>query len=379
VSIVWSAEQEELRKVVRHFCDHRSTEDDVRALMQSETGFEAEVWAQMGGQLGLQGLSIPESYGGSGFSQLELTLVMEELGRNLLCAPYLGTVGFAAALLEETGNEAVCQRLLPAIASGELIVGVAYQGERPTGREVAPDVRASRSEDAWVLDGSASFVLDGTSADLLLVVAHDDERLALFTVDPGHAGVTRLPQPTVDQTRRFAQIRLDACPGELVETARDPRAVLRDALDRAAINLAAEQVGGAQRMLDMSVEYAKLRQQFGRPIGSFQAIKHRCADMLLEVEGARSAAYHAAACVASGSEEVPLAAAVAKAAATDAYLRVTADAIQIHGGVGFTWEHPAHLYFKRALSSEHLFGDAATHREALVQLLEAADASGDRS
>jgi alkylation response protein AidB-like acyl-CoA dehydrogenase len=379
MSIAWSAEQEELRKVVRQFCENRSSEDDVRALMDSEAGFDPDVWTQMATQLGLQGATIPEAYGGSGFSQLELTLVFEELGRSLMCAPYLGTVGFAAPLLEATGNDAACERWLPGIASGDLVVGVAHQGDRPTGREVSPEVQASRSADGWRLDGASSFVIDGASADLLLVVARDGADPMIFAVDPAQPGVTRTAQPTVDRTRRFARVLLDGCPGEPVETARDPRTVLGDALDRAAINLAAEQVGGAQRMLDLSVEYAKLRQQFGRPIGSFQAIKHKCADMLLEVEGARSAAYHAAKCVANGSPDVPWVAAVAKAAATEAYLRVTADTIQIHGGVGFTWEHPAHLYYKRALSSEHLFGDASSHREALVQLLETTDAAGARS
>lgn len=378
MSIVWSAEQEELRKIVRQFCENRSSEADVRALMQSETGSDPDVWSQLANQLGLQGLAIPEQYGGSGFSQLELTLVMEEFGRSLLCGPFLGTVGFAAALLLQTGDDTSCRRWLPSIAAGELVVGVAYQGDHPTGLAISPDVRATTSDDGVTIDGTAAFVLDGATAGLLLVAADTGDGLGLFAVDPDSPGVERTPQPTVDQTRRFARISFSGCAAEAIRTTRDARAVLGDALDRAAITLAAEQVGGAQRMLEMSVEYAKLRQQFGRPIGSFQAIKHKCADMLLAVEGARSAAYHAAACVEAASPDVPLVAAVAQASATDAYLQVTADAIQIHGGVGFTWEHPAHLYYKRALSSEHLFGNADAHREAIVASLETA-AAGTRS
>lgn len=369
MSIVWNADQEQLRKIVRQFCETRSSEADVRAAMDSDTGYNPDVWAQMGGQ-GLQGLAVAESHGGSGFSQLELTLVSEELGRSLVCSPFLGTAGLAAPLLAATGNDDACRRWLPSIAEGELITGVAYLGEKPIGREIAPEVHATRSESGWTLDGASSFVLDGAAAELLLVVARDGDRPVLFAVDAADPLVARTPQPMVDRTRRFARVVFTGCPADLIETDRDVLDVLGDALDRAVITLAAEQVGGAQRMLDMSVEYAALRQQFGRPIGSFQAIKHRCADMLLEVEGARSAAYHAAACVASGSADVPLAAAVAGAAATEAYLRVTAEAIQIHGGVGFTWEHPAHLYYKRALSSEHLFGDAPSHREAVVRILE---------
>lgn len=378
MSIVWSAEQEELRKIVRQFCENRSSEADVRALMESDTGFDPQVWSQMADQLGLQGLAIPEEYGGSGFTQLELTLVLEEFGRSLLCAPYLGTVGFAAAVLLQSGDEAACQRWLPAIAAGELIAAVAYQGDHPSGLAIAPDVRSTGTGDTVILDGTAAFVLDGATAGLLIVAAESDDGLALFAVDPASPGVERTPQPTVDQTRRFARVRFSGCAAEPIRPTRDAAAVLGDALDRAAVALAAEQVGGAQRMLEMSVEYAGLRHQFGRPIGSFQAIKHKCADMLLEVEGARSAAYHAAACVEAGSPDVALVAAVAQAAATDAYLRVTADAIQIHGGVGFTWEHPAHLYYKRALSSEHLFGNADAHREAIVASLETA-AAGARS
>ncbi len=218
----------------------------------------------------------------------------------------------------------------------------------------------------WQLDGRKCFVLDGHTANLILVVGRADGELSLFAV-PGEApGLTRTAVPTLDQTRKLATLDFAAVPATLVGSAGAGAAVLTRALDVAAIALAAEQLGGAQRALDMTVAYLKVRHQFGRPIGSFQALKHRCADLLLEVESLRSAVQYAAAAVAENSTEIPVVASLVKAYASDVYFHVAAENIQMHGGIGFTWEHDAHLYFKRAKSSELFLGDASYHREQLA-------------
>jgi alkylation response protein AidB-like acyl-CoA dehydrogenase len=370
VSVVLNEDQEQFRKSVRSFLARRSPEGEVRRLSESESGYDPGVWTQMADQLGLQGLIIPEKYGGSGGSHLELAIALEEMGRSLLCAPYLSTVGFAVNLLLAAGDDEACAAYLPAIASGSVIATVAWPEDSVSGGsdDVAPT--AHQSAGGWLLDGRRGFVVDGCSADLILVAARAGGELALFALSADARGLTRTAQPTVDRTRRFGRLEFASAPASrLVHTPAGAGLVLSKATDLAAIALAAEQVGGSQRLLDMSVEYAKLRVQFGRPIGTFQAIKHKCAEMLLEVESAKSAAYHAAAAATAGDADLPVAACVAKATASDAYVRVAADAIQVHGGVGFTWEHPAHLYYKRALSSEHLLGDATFQRELLAQRL----------
>ena len=211
------------------------------------------------------------------------------------------------------------------------------------------------------------FVLDGAQANLLIVAAKTGAGTSLFAVDPSGAGVTTTNLATMDQTRKQAKVELDGAPATLVGTDGAGWSTLERVLDLAAVALAAEQVGGAQKVLEEAVQYAKDRVQFGRPIGSFQAIKHKCADMLLEVESAKSAAYYAAWCAAELNDELPSVASLAKAYCSEAYFHAAAENIQIHGGIGFTWEHPAHLYFKRAKSSELLFGDPTYHRELLAQ------------
>jgi alkylation response protein AidB-like acyl-CoA dehydrogenase len=226
---------------------------------------------------------------------------------------------------------------------------------------------ATSTGDGWRLDGHKTYVLDGCLAQVILVVARSDAGVSLFAVVGSAPGLTRSSMPTMDQTRKQARLVFSSVPARLVGADGGGWPVVSRALDFAAIALAAEQVGGAQRVLEMSVEYAKTRVQFGRPIGSFQAIKHKCADMLLAVESAKSAAYYAAWAAAEDNSEVPVMASLAKAFCSEAYFQAAADNIQIHGGIGFTWDHPAHLYFKRAKSSELIFGDPAYHRELLAQ------------
>ncbi len=367
MNFAFSDEQEELRRIVRSFLDDKSSEAAVREQMETEAGYDEAVWNQMAEQLGLQGLVIPEEFGGSGFTFIELIVVLEEMGRSLLCAPYFSTVVLAAHTLIHSGDTAAAQAHLPGIASGETRAALALTEANGRWDEEGVTVPATKSGDGWTITGEKSYVIDGHTADLLIVAARTDAGVSLFTVDPSASGVTRTALSTMDQTRKQAKIAFDATPATLIGTDGAGWATLERVLDLAAVALAAEQVGGAQKTLDMSVEYAKERVQFGRPIGSFQAIKHKCADMLLEVESAKSAAYYAGWCAAELNDELPSVASLAKAYCSEAYFHCAAENIQIHGGIGFTWEHPAHLYFKRAKSSELLFGDPTYHRELLAQ------------
>jgi alkylation response protein AidB-like acyl-CoA dehydrogenase len=367
VNFAFSEEQEELRNVVRQFLEAKSPESAVREQMETERGFDPDVWKQMAEQLGLQSLTIPEEYGGQGFGYVELIVVLEEMGKTLVCAPYFSTVVLAANTLLQAGDEAAKKEYLPGIASGETVATLAFT--EPSGKwdESGIEATATGSGDTRKLSGTKMFVLDGHTADLIIVAARTPKGVSLFAVNGDAAGLTRTPLATMDQTRKQAKLELDGVEGRLIGEEGKGWDVLSTVLDLAAVALAAEQVGGAQRCLDMSVEYAKVRVQFGRPIGSFQAIKHKCADMLLEVESAKSAAYYAGWCASEMNDELPAVASLAKAYCSDAYFHAAAENIQIHGGIGFTWEHPAHLYFKRAKSSELLFGDPTYHRELLAQ------------
>jgi alkylation response protein AidB-like acyl-CoA dehydrogenase len=366
MNFAFSEEQEELRKTVRAFLDQKSPESEVRRLMETDEGYDPAVWKQMGEQLGLQGLIVPEEFGGHGFTYVELGVVLEEMGRALLCAPYFSTVVLAGNALIHSGDDGAKKDYLPGIASGETIATLAFT--EPSGKwdEAGITMEAAKKGDGWVLNGTKSFVLDGATANLILVAARSGNGVSLFAVDDA-SGLTRTSLSTMDQTRKQAKLEFSDTPARLIGAEGEGWKTLSTVLDLAAVALAAEQVGGAQKVLDMSVEYAKVRIQFGRPIGSFQAIKHKCADMLLEVESAKSAAYYGMWCASEMNDELPSVASLAKAYCSEAYFHSAAENIQIHGGIGFTWEHPAHLYFKRAKSSELLFGDPTYHRELLAQ------------
>jgi len=367
MNFAFSEEQEELRKTVRSFLEQKSAAADVRRLMETAEGYDPAVWSQMGEQLGLQGLAIPEEFGGSGYSFVELGIVFEEMGRALLCAPYFSTVALAANLLLASGDDAAKAAHLPGIASGETIAAVAFTEASGRWDEAGITTPATKSGDAWTITGEKTFVVDGHTAGLLLVAARTAAGVSIFAVDPSAAGVTRTALSTMDMTRKQAKISFASTPATLVGADGAGWAALEQTLQLAAVALSAEATGGAQKCLEMAVEYAKVRVQFGRPIGSFQAIKHKCADMLLEVESAKSAAYYGMWCAAEMNDELPAVSSLAKAYCTEAYFHAAAENIQIHGGIGFTWEHPAHLYFKRAKSDELLFGDPSYHRELLAQ------------
>jgi alkylation response protein AidB-like acyl-CoA dehydrogenase len=367
MNFAFSEEQEELRASVRRFLAEKSPETEVRRLMDTTEGYDPAVWRQMADQLGLQSLTIPEEFGGSGFTYVELLVVLEEMGAALLCAPFFSSVALAANALLTSGDDEAKKSYLPGIASGETMATLAITEDNGKWDFSGIELAATRKGDGWVLDGHKMFVIDGHTANLIVVAARTAKGVTLFAVDGEAAGLTRTPLPTMDQTRKQARLEFSGTPAVLIGTDGGAEAGLSKTLDLAAVALAAEQVGGAQHVLDASVEYAKTRIQFGRPIGSFQAIKHKCADMLLEVESAKSAAYYAGWAAAEDSDELPVVASLAKSYCSEAYFHSAAENIQIHGGIGFTWEHPAHLYFKRAKSSELLLGDPSYHRELLAQ------------
>jgi alkylation response protein AidB-like acyl-CoA dehydrogenase len=342
-----TAEHEDMRRGLRSYLQTASSEAEVRRLMDGDSGFDAGSWRRLTQEFALTSLLVPEDLGGAGYGWVETGVALEEAGRALLVAPLLSTTLATAALLN-SGDPDAQQRWLPGIAAGDLRGTVAL----PT---VGTPSQGVATQDGH-LTGSVSFVIDGHTADVIVVAAGDD----LHVVDATAQGVTRTLLQTVDQTRKLARI-------DLADVEATPLAGSVERLrDIAAVCLALEQVGAAQRVLETTVDYVKTRNQFGRPIGSFQAVKHRCADMLVDVESARSAAYGALAALAAGDDQLPVLAAIAKAFCSDAFLACAGESIQLHGGIGFTWEHSAHLYFKRAKGSQLLFGDPAHHRDKLA-------------
>jgi len=370
MEVSFTSEHEELRQTVRKFMQKESTEQTVRKLMETERGYDARTWERMASELSLIGLAVPEKFGGAGYTAIELGIVMEEMGRELFCGPYLSTAVLATSALLRCADDAAKAKLLPRIASGKTIATLALAEESGRYDVDAIAMRATRDGANWRLEGVKNYVLDGHIAEVVLVAARTDTGLALFQVEGSAPNFARASLPTLDLTRKLARLTFNGTPASLVSGNIDVSPALEHVLAVGSAMLAVEQVGGSQRCLEMSTEYAKTRLQFGRPIGSFQAIKHKCADMLVETEFARSAAYHAVFC-AAGSDENELKAAshMARSYCSEAYFHAAAENIQIHGGMGFTWEHPAHLYFKRARASSILFGDPIEHRQKLGALL----------
>ncbi|MCW2621898.1 MAG: putative acyl-CoA dehydrogenase [Frankiales bacterium] len=355
--LVLSGDHEDLRRSLRSFLQTASSEAAVRRVMETDEGVDPAVWSRLAEQLGVTALLVPEEHDGAGFGFVEVGVALEEAGRALLVAPLLSTLLGTAAIVK-SGDAAAQARWLPGIAAGELTATVALP---PVGLGPVDGVTVTADGE---LSGEVPYVLDGHTADVLVVPAQGPDGLGLYLVEGTAVGLQRTALQTVDLTRRLATVAFDGTPA--TRLAGDGAALLQHVRHAAAILLAAEQVGAAERVLEITVDYAKTRNQFGRAIGSFQAVKHRCADMLVDVESARSALYSALWCLATDSPELPLAAATAKAFCSDAFLATSAESIQVHGGIGFTWEHPVHLYFKRAKASQILFGDPAHHRTELA-------------
>ena len=366
MDFAFSDEQEELRRIVRSFLQTTSPETEVRRLMDTELGFDPAVWQRMGAELGLQGLAIPEEYGGAGCGMVELGVALEEMGRALLCAPFLASAVLATTALVRSTDASLRKLLLPGLAAGEIVGAFALTEDSARWDRKGVTTTARPDADHWTLSGHKNFVLDGCAADFILTVAAAPDGIGVFYVDQTAPGLHVTPLPTLDQTRRQARLEYQDVPAERVQIDGDGWQFVTDVLDRAAVALAAEQVGVAAQALDTAVEYAKTRRQFGRSIGSFQAVKHILADVLLELESARAAAQYAMLAADDDDPGLPAAASLAKAYCSDACLTATQQNVQVHGGIGFTWEHSAHLYLKRAKTSQLLFGDPAYHRELLA-------------
>ena len=375
MDFAFSEEQEMLRSSARDFLGKECQSSYVRRMMTVEDAWDEALWRKLA-EMGWTGLGIPEQYGGVG-SFLDLVVVLEEAGRALLPGPFFSTMGLAVPALLEAGTEAQRQAL-SRIAAGEARATVAFT--EPAGRWDAEGVQllgAQRSGDGWRLDGIKLFVPDAAVADYTVVAARTrpagEDGVTLFLVEGRPEGMSVSPLRTLDMTRCWYEVRFEGVqlPGSAVMGAVDQGwGPLKRALEWASAALCAEMIGGSQQVLDASVEYAKTRHQFGRPIGVYQAVSHKLADMLLETESARSATYYAAWAVDADAPDRGLAASMAKAYVSDAYRRAAGNGIQVHGGIGFTWEHDMHLYFKRAKASEVALGDATYHRELVAQALD---------
>lgn len=361
-------ERQALRDGFRRLLADRCTEKDVRRTMETASGYDPELWGQIAA-MGLTGLIVDEAHGGAGAGPLELEAIMEEAGAALLGSPLLSSAVLAAGLVQASGDEAAKARLLPAIADGSLIATAALTGDAGTWTPEGVAVTASPSGNGWKLDGHASFVTDGQNAAKVIVAASGPDGLGLYEVEA--SAVEAAPLPTFDHTLRMARLTFAATEAQRIETS-DAWSAVQKAIDLALVALAGEQAGGAKRVLDFTVDYAKTRIQFGRPIGGFQAVKHMAADILLESESATSAARNAARALANNDPDAETAVALAAFACADAYATVTAQAIQMHGGIAFTWEHPAHLYLRRARAGTQLFGNSNFYRERYLRSLEAA-------
>ncbi len=368
----FSPEQDEFRTTLRRAMEARSPPKEVRRLMATEEGFDRAAWKRLNQELGLTAIHVPEAYGGQGFGYAELAIVLEEMGRGLLCAPYFSTAALATTAILNAGTEEQKKALLPGIAAGEVTATLAFSEESGLNDAASVAMTATPSGPTWRLDGSKSFVLDGHTADLLVVLARQpgsqgEEGLSLFTVSSDAPGLTRRRLKTMDETRKLAHLTFKSVEARLLGQAGKAGETFARTMRQAWICLANEMVGGAERLREDALAYVKMRMQFGRSIASFQTTKNKAADMLIDVELAKSAAYYAAAALDEGDEELPALASLAKAEASEAYLQTAIHAIQMHGGIGFTWDNDTHLWFKRAKSSEILLGDANWHRERMMR------------
>lgn len=374
-TFVFTDEQDQLRGAVRRFCAENFDEPTVRRLMESDPPFDPKSWARLGTELGVLGLSVSEADGGVGGTLVDQAVAVEELGATLACGPTFGTVFLAIPALVAASAGKVRDELLAELVEGRRTAAFAVGEQAGAFDPAAVSVTASGSGDAVTLTGTLDQVVDAGAADDLLVAATNADGLSLYAVDAAGPGVQRTPLLVIDPTRPQADVSLSDAPATLVAGPDEAARVITHALQVGSALLAVEQVGAAQHLLDVAVQYAKERLQFGRQIGSFQAVKHRLADMLVDVEHARSTAYHAVWALTDGSDDPALAASIAQATCSAAFSRIATDTIQTLGGIGFTWEHQAHLYFKRATTDAALLGSAEEHRSRVADLV--LDAASD--
>jgi alkylation response protein AidB-like acyl-CoA dehydrogenase len=367
----FTEEQEFLRATAREFLEKEAPSTVVRELMEGKAGYSPAMWKKMA-ELGWTGLLIPEEYGGAELGFVDLIVILEEMGRALLPSPFFGTLLGTLAVLE-AADELQKKEILAGVAAGERILSLAITEDAGTERADDIATRAEQDGNDYRLHGTKMFVPDAQNADTLVVAARSggagEAGISLMLVDKDAPGLGITPLESMDLTRRIAEVTFDGTPAKLLGERNGGWATWEKVRSGALVALSAEALGGTQKVLDDSVAYAKERVQFGKPIGVNQAIKHKCADMLIAVESSKSITYYAAWAVAEGIDEAPLAASMAKAYTSDAYRQCSAENIQIHGGVGFTWEYDCHLYFKRAKAIEVTFGDPTEHREQVAQLM----------
>lgn len=368
-TFTFTDEQGQLRSAVRKFCVDNFDEPTVRRLMESEPTFDAKVWARLGGELGVLGLSVPEADGGVGGSLIDQAIAVEELGAALACGPMFGTVFLAIPALVAASSGDVRDAVLGDLVEGRRTAAFAVADRAGAFDPAGVTVTAAGTGAQTTLSGTLERVVDATAADDLLVAATSPDGVALYVVDAAGAGVQRTGLVTLDLTRPQANVVLTDAPARLVAGPDEAARVIEHALQVGSALLAIEQVGASQHLLDLAVDYAKSRLQFGRPIGSFQAVKHRLADLLVDVEHARSTAWHAVWALTDGSDDPALAASIAQAVGSAAFTRVATDTIQTLGGIGFTWEHQAHLYFKRATTDAALLGSPEQHRSRVAAMV----------
>lgn len=363
-----SKPQKMLQEAARTFFSREVNAARVRALMESETAFDDKLWRAVADQ-GWTGLIVPEEFGGLGLGLVELAVVAEEMGRACLPSPFLSTI-WASALIARAGSEGQRAQYLEGISSGDLKATVALLEETADWDPSAISLKVEAQDKNLVLNGRKEFVTDAEVADIIIVTGRLDGRLVFVPVSRTQSGVSVTATPGIDATRKLYRLDLTEVTipaADALEFNRNPEEALDQATAVATVVLCAEMLGGMQWVLDNTVEYAKTRQQFGKPIGIYQAVQHQCADMLLWTEGSRSASYYAAWAVSENDKAARLAVSIAKAYCSDSAREVGNRGIQVHGGIGFTWEHDIHLYYKRAKSSEIMFGDANYHREQLAK------------
>ena len=370
----FNEEQELLRSTARKFFENECPSAVVRSLMETPEGMAPALWTKLAEQ-GWLGLIYPDAYDGLGLGLVDIAVLMEEMGRAVVPGPYFSSVLLGGLALLEAGSDAQKKEWLPRIASGQARVTLAWMEPSAALGAEGVTLPAVAKGGSVTLSGTKLFVPDAHTADAIVVAARTgtgtgEDGIGLFLVPSGTRGLDVRLLPTMDQTRKLCEVTLkDVTVGGDAQLGASGGRALGRVLDRATVGLCAEMCGGAQRVLDMTVEYAKIRQAFGRPIGSYQGVKHRAADMLVDVENSKSITYYAVWALDEGVPEGPLAVSMAKAYVSDAYRRVAGAGIQLHGGIGFTWEHDLHLYFKRAKGSEFTFGDATYHRERVAQLV----------
>jgi alkylation response protein AidB-like acyl-CoA dehydrogenase len=372
MQFAFTNEQRDFRDILRRFFTARSPSTEIRRLMETEQGWERETWKKLNQEMGLAGVHVPEAYGGQGFGCVELGIVLEEMGRALLCSPYFASAVLATTAILNAGTEEQKEALLPDIVTGDVVATLAFAEDNGRWDADGVTMTAEASGGSYRLSGTKAFVLDGHTADLIVVLARQpgtsgDKGLSFFTVAGDAKGLTRKALKVMDPTRKLARLTFDKVEAKLLGEAGAAAAPFAKTMTQAVVCLASEMAGGAEKLRETSLEYVKLRMQFGRQLASFQSMKHKHADMLADVETAKSTAYYAAAAFDDNAKDLLAVASLAKACCADAYMQTAIHAIQVRGGIGFTWDEDTHLWFKRAKSSEVFLGDPSYHRELMLQ------------